>query len=85
MSYSGPGARTGGDRETCRYCTGSKALVPHVYGVLSVLLPYRICQRSLVTLCLDCRVSPATFGSLFTGLSAKMTYYKAYIVLESYP
>ena len=30
------------------------------------------------------RVSPATFGSLFTGLSAKMTYYKAYIVLESY-
>ena len=84
MSYSGPGARTGGDRETCRYCPGSKALVPHVYGVLSVLLPYRICQRSLVTLCLDCRVSPATFGSLFTGLSAKMTYYKAYIVLESY-
>ena len=84
MSSSGPGARTGGDRETCRYCPGSKALVPHVYGVLSVLLPYRICQRSLVTLCLDCRVSPATFGSLFTGLSAKMTYYKAYIVLESY-
>ena len=57
MSYSGPGARTGGDRETCRYCPGSKALVPHVYGVLSVLLPYRICQRSLVTLCLDYRVT----------------------------
>ena len=37
-----------------------------------------------MTLCLDCRVSPATFGSLFTGLSAKMTYYMAYIVLESY-
>ena len=88
MSCSGPGARTKGDRETCRYYPGSKARVPHVYGyvygVLSVLLPYRICQRSLVTLCLDCRVSPATFGSLFTGLSAKMTYYKAYIVLESY-
>ena len=32
MSCSGPGARTGGDRETCRYCPGSKALVPHVYG-----------------------------------------------------
>ena len=36
-------------------------------------------------ICLDCRVSPATFESLFTGLSEKMTYYKAYIVLESYP
>ena len=65
MSYSGPGARTGGDRETCRYYPGSKARVPHVYGVLSVLLPYRICQSSLVTLC---RVSAMTFGCLCVTL-----------------
>ena len=46
MSCSGPGARTGGDREHSRYGPGSKARIPHVYGVLYALLVYRICAFS---------------------------------------
>ena len=46
MSYSGSGARIGGDRERCRYGPGSKARLPHVYGVLYALLVYRICALS---------------------------------------
>ena len=41
MSSSGPGARTGGDREHSRYGPGSKAHLPHMYGVLYALLVYR--------------------------------------------
>ena len=46
MSSSGPGARTGGDREHSRSGPGSKARLPHVYGVLYVLLVSRICAFS---------------------------------------
>ena len=46
VSSSGPGARTGGDREHSRYGPGSKARLPHVYGVLYALLVYRICAFS---------------------------------------
>ena len=46
MSSSGPGARTGGDREHSRSGPASKARLPHVYGVLYVLLVSRICAFS---------------------------------------
>ena len=47
MSSSRPGARTGGERERCRYSPGWKARIPHVYKeALYTLLVYPVCAFS---------------------------------------
>ena len=64
MSCSGPGVRTGGDREHSRYGPGSKARIPHVYGVLYALLVYRICAFSD-----GCAAADTTFDRALVHMS----------------
>ena len=73
MSYGGPGARTGGDREHSRYGPGSKARLPHVYGVLYALLVYRICAFSD-----GCAAADTTFDRALVHMHLIKLFSKAF-------